>query len=147
MEITNGHAARMRYTRFKQHTEGTVPGRKSRASPEDRQKKKRATRAKRSKQVEEDDEEGESTKEEEGGTGKEEGVIKMENPDAAGYGEEDGYGEMEETYMYCGSDGACDAVKKEVIIKTEPEAEVWAGIGEKEWTFYRCGKPLPFDPS
>ncbi|KZF20565.1 hypothetical protein L228DRAFT_249321 [Xylona heveae TC161] len=33
LEITNGHAARMRFSRFKQHMEGVVPSPRRRASP------------------------------------------------------------------------------------------------------------------
>jgi hypothetical protein len=47
LDITNGHAARMRFSRFKQHMEGTPTGRrKPRADAQDRRKAKVEKRVK-----------------------------------------------------------------------------------------------------
>ena len=50
LEITNGHAARMRFSRFKQHMEGVPPiPRKPRSSGGSRTKKPKAEKSKREK--------------------------------------------------------------------------------------------------
>ena len=50
LEITNGHAARMRFSRFKQHMEGVPPiPRKPRSSGGSRTKKSKAEKSKREK--------------------------------------------------------------------------------------------------
>ena len=61
MGIGKGHAARMRYHRFKQNMEGEKPSRRTRATdPEERKQRKRRVRAARKKS-----EGGEDTEEEE----------------------------------------------------------------------------------
>ncbi|KAI4153670.1 MAG: hypothetical protein LQ340_002173 [Diploschistes diacapsis] len=61
MGIGKGHAARMRYHRFKQNMEGEKPSRRTRATdPEERKQRKRRVRAARKKS-----EGGEDTQEEE----------------------------------------------------------------------------------
>ena len=118
--IKNGHAARMRYTRFRQAQEGEVPtGRKGRAgtsSAKERRGTKKAARAKKEKKAEEEEDGEEETAD-----------VKTENFDTnAGEvdaeGEVDAYGEVDETY-----DGTNDAglvsIKQEATIKDEPTDE------------------------
>jgi hypothetical protein len=112
LDITNGHAARMRFSRYKQHAEGTIPTRKTKpAEAKERRKHKVAVRAK-AKSVSKIDEMEDEDKDGDAGASikpeEEDQVVQsqMDGVDFGAYAALDIKGEGEGTGSYGGVDAS-----------------------------------------